>query len=104
MKHKKLLTLLCIGLLLLGAAPAWANTATDEVGAATTLYQIYLHDGATGEIRLNTNVAGESPAAENYMNEVLDLATRLLPFSLDANLQYYSNVNPTTCDLSRQRL
>ncbi len=96
MKHKKLLTLLCIGLLLLGAGPAWANTATDEVGAATTLYQIYLHDGATGEIRLNTNVAGESPAAENYMNEVLDLATRLLPFSLDANLQYYSNVNPTT--------
>ncbi len=96
MKHKKLLTLLYIGLLLLGAAPAWANTAADEVGAATTLYQIYLHDGATGEIRLNTNVAGESPAAENYMNEVLDLATRLLPFSLDANLQYYSNVNPTT--------
>ena len=45
---------------------------------------------------MNTNVAGESPAAENYMNDVLDLATRLMPFSLDANLQYYSNVNPTT--------
>ncbi len=45
---------------------------------------------------MNTNVAGESPAAENYMNDVLDLATRMMPFSLDANLQYYSNVNPTT--------
>lgn len=97
MNCKKLLTLLCTGLLLLiSALPALANTAADEVGAATTLYQIYLQNGATGEIRLNTNVAGESPAAENYMNDVLDLATRLMPFSLDANLQYYSNVNPTT--------
>ena len=87
MNCKKLLTLLCTGLLLLiSALPALANTAADEVGAATTLYQIYLQNGATGEIRLNTNVAGESPAAENYMNDVLDLATRLMPFSLDANL------------------
>lgn len=97
MKHKKLLILLCTSLLLLmSAMPALANTATDEVGAATTLYQSYLRDGAIEEIRLNTNIAGESPAAENYMNDVLDLATRLVPFSLDANLQYYSNVNPTT--------
>lgn len=97
MKHKKLFILLCTSLLLLmSAMPALANTVTDEVGAATTLYQIYLHNGATEEIRLNTNVAGESPAAENYMHDVLDLATRLVPFSLDANLQYYSNVNPTT--------
>lgn len=97
MTSKKFLILLCTGIfLLLAASPALANTATDEVGAATTLYQIYLDNGATGELRLNTNVPGKSPAAENYMNDVLDLATRLLPFSLDASLQYYSNVDPTT--------
>ncbi len=97
MTFRKLLILLCTGLfLLLGASPALANTATDQVGAATTIYQIYLENGATGELRLNTKVAGTSPAAENYMNDVLDLATRLLPFSLDAGLQYYSNVDPTT--------
>lgn len=97
MHHQKSTILLCSLLLFfLSASPALANTATDQVGAATTLYQTYLHDGATGEIRLQTNVAGESPAAETYINGVLDLSTRLLPFSLDASLQYYSHVDPTT--------
>lgn len=97
MKHKKLISLLCTGALLFSSAmPALANTANDTVGSATTIYQTYLTNGARGEIRLNTNVAGRSPAAENYMDEVLDLSTRLVPFSLDASMQYYSNVNPTT--------
>lgn len=97
MKHKKLISLLCTGALLFTTAmPALANTANDTVGSATTIYQTYLNNGAKGEIRLNTNVAGRSPAAENYMDDVLNLSTRLVPFSLDASMQYYSNVNPTT--------
>ena len=55
------------------ASPALANIKTDEIGAATTIYQQYLIDGAKGEIRLNTNVAGKNPDAEDYMNNVLDL-------------------------------
>ena len=30
------------------------------------------------------------------MGKVLDLSTRLVPFSLDASMTYYANVNPTT--------
>ena len=97
MKFKKLISLFCTAALLFTtASPALANIKTDEIGAATTIYQQYITDGAKGEIRLNTNVAGKSPAAENYMNTVLDLSTRLLPFSLDASMSYYGNVNPTT--------
>ena len=83
-------------LLFMTASPALANIKTDEIGSATTIYQQYITDGAKKEIRLNTNVAGKSPAAENYMNTVLDLSTRLMPFSLDASMSYYGNVNPTT--------
>lgn len=97
MKHKKLLTLLCTGALLLTTAlPALANTATDVTGVATTLYQEYLRNGAAEEFQVRSNVAGKSPDAENFINDALDLATRLVPFSLDANLQYYSNTDPTT--------
>jgi len=97
MKFKKLTSLLCTAVMLFStASPALANIKTDEIGAATTIYQQYLTDGAKGEIRLNTNVAGKNPDAEDYMNNVLDLSTRLLPFSLDASMTYYANVNPTT--------
>lgn len=97
MRLKKLTSLLCTAALLFGtASPALANIKTDEIGAATTIYQQYLTDRAIGEIRLNTNVAGRNPEAETYMGKVLDLSTRLLPFSLDASMSYYANVNPTT--------
>ena len=97
MRLKKLTSLLCTAALLFGtASPALANIKTDEIGAATTIYQQYLTDQAIGEIRLNTNVAGRNPEAEDYMGEVLDLSTRLVPFSLDASMTYYANVNPTT--------
>ena len=97
MKHKKLLTIFCIVALLWStAAPALANSATDPIGAATTIFQLYLTEGAQGELRLNTNVAGKSPDAENYMDTALNLSTRLMPFSLDASMQYYANTNPTT--------
>lgn len=97
MKHKRLITFLCTSLLLFAAVvPAWANTATDAVGAATTLYQTYLSNGATGDIQVRSNAAGVNPAAEEFMNDALGLATRLVPFSLDVNIQYYSDVNPTT--------
>lgn len=97
MKHKKLITFLCTGLLLfVTAVPALANAATDKVGIATTLYQTYLSNGATGDIQVRANVAGKSPTAENFINDALDLATRLVPFSLDVSIQYYSDVNPTT--------
>ena len=97
MRLKKLTSLLCTAALLFGtASPALANIKTDEIGAATTIYQQYLTDQAIGEIRLNTNVAGRNPEAEDYMGEVLDLSTRLMPFSLDASMTYYANVNPTT--------
>lgn len=97
MKHKKLLTIFCIVALLWSTtAPALANSATDPIGAATTIFQLYLTEGAQGELRLNTNVAGKSPDAENYMDTALNLSTRLMPFSLDASMQYYANTNPTT--------
>ncbi len=97
MRFKKLTSILCTAALLFGtASPALANIKTDEIGAATTIYQQYLTDKAMGEIRLNTNVAGRNPEAEDYMGEVLDLSTRLVPFSLDASMTYYANVNPTT--------
>lgn len=97
MKHKKLSTVFCASLIILATAfPALANSANDEVGAATTLYQDYLTNNAVGEIQIETNVAGKSPAAENFINDALDLSTRLVPFSLDASMQYYTNVNPTT--------
>ena len=97
MRLKKLTSLLCTAALLFStASPALANIKTDKIGAATTIYQQYLTDQAIGEIRLNTNVAGRNPEAEDYMGEVLDLSTRLVPFSLDASMTYYANVNPTT--------
>ena len=89
MKHKKLTTLLCTGALLLTTAlPALANTAADTTGVATTLYQNYLSNGATGQLQVRTDVAGKSPDAENFINDSLDLATRLVPFSFDASMQY----------------
>ncbi len=97
MRFKKLTAFLCTAALLFGtASPALANIKTDEIGGATTIYQQYLTDGAKGEIRLNTNVPGKDPEAEDYISEVLDLSTRLVPFSLDASMTYYSNVDPTT--------
>lgn len=97
MKFKKLTAAICTAALLFStASPALANIKTDEIGAATTIYQQYLTDGAKGEIRLNTNVPGRNPEAEDYMNDVLDLSTRLVPFSLDASMTYYADVNPTT--------
>ena len=97
MRFKKLTSIICTAALLFGtASPALANIKTDETGAATTIYQQYLLDNAAGEIRLDTNVAGRNPDAVTYMGKVLDLSTRLLPFSLDASMTYYANVNPTT--------
>lgn len=97
MKFKKLISLFCTSaLLFMTASPALANIKTDEIGAATTIYQQYITDGANGEIRIDTNVAGKRSVAENYINTALDLSTRLLPFSLDASMSYYENVNPTT--------
>ena len=97
MRFKKLTSIICTAALLFGtASPALANIKTDEIGAATTIYQQYLLDNAAGEIRLDTNVAGRNPEAETYMGKVLDLSTRLVPFSLDASMTYYANVNPTT--------
>ena len=93
MRLKKLTSIICTAALLFGtASPALANIKTDEIGAATTIYQQYLLDNAAGEIRLDTNVAGRNPEAETYMGKVLDLSTRLLPFSLDASMSYYANV------------
>lgn len=97
MKLKKPAAILCTAALLFAtASPALANIKTDEIGAATTIYQEYLSNGALGEIRLNTNVAGRNPEAEKYIGTALDLSTRLVPFSLDAGMTYYANVNPTT--------
>ena len=97
MRFKKLTSIICTAALLFGtASPALANIKIDEIGAATTIYQQYLLDNAAGEIRLDTNVAGRNPEAETYMGKVLDLSTRLVPFSLDASMTYYANVNPTT--------
>jgi len=96
-KHTKLLTLLCTGLLFLATAtPAFANNPADEVGVATTLYQEYLKNGATHQIKVDTDVVGRSPMAENFINQALGLVTRLVPFSLDANMEYYSDADPTT--------
>lgn len=62
MKHKKLSTVFCAVLIILATAfPALANSANDEVGAATTLYQDYLTNNAVGEIQIETNVAGKVP-------------------------------------------
>ena len=97
MKFKKLTALFCTAILLcLFTSPALANTSDDEIGAATTIFQDYLTNGAIGEIRLNTNVAGKNPEAQEYISNVLDLSTRLVPFSLDASMTYYTNVSPTT--------
>ena len=98
MKHKPtpILFLCTIILFFATTFPALANTSTDEIGAATTLYQAYLENKALGEIEIKTNVAGQSPQAENFINTALDLSTRLVPFSYDASMQYYANVKPTT--------
>ncbi len=97
MQFKKLTALICtVTLLFATASPAFANTATDEIGAATTIYQDYLIDGATGELRIDTDVAGTASKAETYIGEALDLSTRLVPFSLDVSMTYYANIDPTT--------
>ena len=67
MKHKKLSTVFCASLIILATAfPALANSANDEVGAATTLYQDYLTNNAVGEIQIETNVAGKSRGRKFY--------------------------------------
>ena len=97
MKRKVLTTLVCTTILLFTTAfPAMANTKTDEIGAATTIYQDYIINGATGELQIKSNVAGNNSEAQTYIGNVLDLSTRLMPFSLDASMTYYTNVTPTT--------
>ncbi len=83
-------------LLFLCASPASANTSSDEVGAATTLYQAYLENNASGTISVKSNVSGTDPRVRTFIDDALDLSTRLVPFSLDANLQYYSSADPTS--------
>lgn len=97
MRFKKLTALVCTVVIQLSfTMPAFANTDTDEIGAATTVYQHYLTDRALSEIQLNSNVPGRSPQAETYIGNVLNLSTRLLPFSFDANISYYADISPTT--------
>lgn len=102
MKHicrKAVFTLLCAGVLFTaGITPVFAydNSSTDEIGAATTIYQMYKENGAEGELAIDTNVAGKSPDIENFIDNTLGLATRLVPFSYDAAIQYYADTAPTT--------
>lgn len=90
--------LLCAGILFTCTVPAFAyeNHAADEVGAATTIYQYYIENGAQGELSIDTNVAGKSPEIEQFIDNALGLTTRLVPFSYDAVIQYYADTNPTT--------
>lgn len=76
--------------------PALAATATDRVGVATSIYQLYLTDGATGSLELQSNVAGNKSVAEDFIYDATSLSVRLLPWSLDAEMQYYADTNPTT--------
>lgn len=93
------ISLLCAGFFCIaGAVPVFAadNAANDEIGAATTIYQLYKENKAEGELSIDTNVAGKSPEIENFIDSTLGLATRLVPFSYDAAIQYYADTNPTT--------
>lgn len=97
-KHS-LITTICAGFLCtVCAIPVYAydNQATDEIGAATTIYQHYKQNTITDELAIDTNVAGESPGIESFIATSLNLATRLLPFSYDASIQYYADTDPTT--------
>lgn len=75
---------------------AYDNDATDEIGAATTIYQHYKANTITDALSIDTNVAGESSIIEPFIATSLNLATRLLPFSYDASIQYYADTEPTT--------
>ncbi len=93
------ISLICTGIFFAaGIAPAFAyeNNAADEIGAATTIYQLYLENRTNEEFTVDTNVAGKSPDIENFIDNALNLATRLLPFSYDASIQYYADTDPTT--------
>ena len=81
-------------------AMALANVPEDEIGSAATIYQTYVEDGATGQISFRTNVAGESPEIERYLDQTVDLATRLVPFSYDVSLTYIPHQNPTSASVS----
>lgn len=95
--HKLLTVLLMAGFCFsFCLTPALAAANTDRVGVATTLYQEYIKNGATGKIPVKSNVDGSKLVAEGFIYDAVGLATRVLPFSLDAEMQYYSNVNPTT--------
>lgn len=91
--------ILCAGILFtMNTVPAFAydNQATDEIGAATTIYQLYREDSTHEEYTIDTNVPGKSPEIEQFIDNALNLATRILPFSYDASIQYYADTNPTT--------
>lgn len=81
------------------ANPAFANEGNDVVGVATSIYQKYTQDGATGEIELLTTAPGTESEIKSFMNRSLDLSTRLVPFSLHIYMEYYIDKNPTTCFL-----
>lgn len=96
---RSLVTMICTGFLFtMAAAPVYAgsNEATDEIGAATTIYQHYKDNTITADLSIDTNVAGKSPEIEEFIATSLNLATRLLPFSYDASIQYYADTDPTT--------
>lgn len=78
------------------AALAYNNSATDEVGAATTIYQHYKENNIADTLSIDTNVAGKSPEIEQFIDRALNLSTRLLPFSYDAVIQFYADTDPTT--------
>jgi len=72
------------------------QSATDITGVATSVYQLYLKNGAPGELALDSNVSGyESEKADKFIYDALVLSSRLLPWALDANVDYQHDVDPT---------
>ena len=83
--------------LLCGALIAYPfQSATDATGVATSIYQLYLENGASGELTLASNVSGyERKEADKFIYDALVLSSRLLPWALDANVDYPHDVDPT---------
>jgi len=81
--------------------PAFAST-TDITGVATSIYQLYLENDASGKLSLASDVSGYKIGdAEEFIYEALEIAINLLPFSLNAEIDF-SHEEPATFEVKFQ--
>ena len=94
---KKISALLISLALLVGTpTPALAST-TDVTGVATSIYQLYLENDVSGELLLASDVSGAKIGdAEEFIHEALSLSNRLLPWTLNATIDFEKDADPTT--------